>query len=63
MDNERTNAGRMEPTLRHEFVGMMFAPTPPGWVPAQWGARAHTRKNLDFSRVRFWAGWCCSAFV
>lgn len=27
MDNERKNAGRMEPTLRHEFVGMMFALT------------------------------------
>lgn len=27
MDNERTNAERMEPTLRHEFVGMMFALT------------------------------------
>jgi hypothetical protein len=28
----------------------------PGWVPAQRGARAHTRKNFDFSRVSL-LGW------
>jgi hypothetical protein len=27
MNSERTNPERMEPTLRHEFVGMMFALT------------------------------------